>query len=167
MTETDLEEIIQKSLKIGFVNGVYSLFTPIEDEVPGYVSLTFNSEDIENAIALYKFLKKEVSECKKNILIHQRESDKFDLTIIIERESPIILTVKNLLGNKERFDWFLKKQPSDKSIGLLFHHNMKPTTLERTAELMTATVDAGFHYPIQIDTWKGFPLGTSSSDLTS
>lgn len=164
MTDTELEEIIQKSKTIGFQNGVHSLFFSTED-VPGYISLTFNDEYIYEAIDLYKFLKNDVAAYKKNILIHQSETDKFDITLIIERETPIVLTVKNLVGSDERFKWFLKKEPHDKAIGLLFHHNMRPTTLEKTAELMTATGDSGFHQSIQIATWKGFPLGTSSTDF--
>jgi hypothetical protein len=164
MTDTELEEVIQKATKIGFQNGVYSLFFSTE-EVPGYVSLTFNDEHIYDAINLCKFLKNDVASYKKNILIHQSEPGKFDLTLIIERETPIVLTVKNLVGSDERFKWFLKKEPHDKPIGLLFFHNMRPTTLEKTAELMTATGDADFHQSIQIDTWKGFfPAESGKAD---
>src|SRR5258706_9711143 len=100
MTDNELEEIIQKSRKIGFQNGVHSLFFSTED-VPGYISLTFNNEYIYDAINLCKFLKNDVSSYKKNILIHQSGSDKFDLTLIIEKEIPIVLTVKNLEGSDE------------------------------------------------------------------
>lgn len=163
MTENQLEETFSKARSINLKPAFHS---PISD-IPGSISIWFDNDVIYDAIEMYQYIQTELTYCHKSVYIEQTGSDEIALTLLIDKEPPIILRVTGLLCKQEKIEYFLKKQPKEGQLSLQFIHNMKPTTLDETAALLQATNEANFNQPIQIHLWYGKPLGTSSGEETN
>jgi hypothetical protein len=155
MTDTQLEEVIKNVRTVTFQEGIHSLFA---DEIPGYIGLVFNDEHLYDVIKMYKYIKHELAQFTKTVHIRQVKADRIDFNMVIEMNSAIVLTVKNIECKKGRFEIFCKKESQEKPINLLIIRNSKIDTLEKMAESAEAAGEAELHQPIQINSWKGFPL---------
>lgn len=156
MTDSQLEEVIKKVRIVSFQSSQYSYST--EKELPGYINFKFNDEHLYDVIEMHKYLTNELAEFKKIIHVKQTKADRIDFTMIIEKEPAIVLTIKDIECNKDRFETFLKKESQDKPTSLLIERNQKPDNLEIMAERAEAATKAELYHPIPIHSWKGFPL---------
>lgn len=141
MTEKELETVFSKvhhvSLNPGNAAG----------DVTGSLGLVFHDPYLEDAILFWKALLS-YGAYAKAVVIDPLSIETLNLTFIIVKDDPIILTARKVACISRRMDAFLRNQPPSRGLNLELRL--------KTASIYEATGnDAEVNQGIWVEKWRG------------
>jgi hypothetical protein len=150
MTESELEGILKKATRINFL----PVNEPHASE--GTIKIIFLNPHEFEGIACSIYFQKHFSKSVNSILLTQAGEEKMDVSFFVE-EPTKILNIKNLTFDKDRLNYFLKKQPKGIKVNLLIQSHVHPGDMPEMAAIDPENL-AG--QPIQINSWSFIPLSS-------
>lgn len=165
MTDTQFEQAFTKAKSL--------TLKPFMDfgevgQAPGEITLLYDEDDFICASEMYGYLNHNLADTNKSIQIKQQAVDEVTLTLMIESQPPFIIIVPGLSCKKSNVDYFFQRQPADQPLLFKMQSILKGgMSTQKTIDAINAGNSANIHSPIQITSWKGMPLGTSSGEATN
>ncbi|MGZ3918369.1 MAG: hypothetical protein ACXVBN_16955 [Flavisolibacter sp.] len=166
MIDTHFEDAFKKAKSVILkCSARYEGYRP---EIPGTITLIYEHDSFLDAAKMYAYLQNDFADNYKTIQIKQTAIDKVTITLLIESDPPIILVIPNLNCRANNIEYFFKWQREDKPLLFKIEYILPKNGGQKiVADILNAGADADIHHPIQINSSKGSPLGTSSGEETS
>jgi len=152
MTETEIEQFINKARKISFQPAIKPLYLN-EKTIPGQITLRFKYEYAFDGIEFVKGFKKQLDGFEINAQVNQVDKDKINLALIANTEPVTIITVTDLTCNPDSTKWFYRRQPKRTEMYLGFAFDVD--TMDNYMNLIDADPNSEMNQPIHIKSWDG------------
>jgi hypothetical protein len=143
MNEEELEAVFTKVHHVSLTPG------SISGEVPGSLGLVFHDPYLEDAVLFWKALL-DYNAFSKAVVIDPLSIETLNLTFIIVKDDPIILTAHKVVCNSRKMDFFLRNQPPTK--GLNLELRLRTASID---EVINIDPEADINQDIWVEKWRG------------
>jgi len=143
MNEGELEAVFARVHHVSLTPG------GVSGEPPGSLGLVFHDPYLEDAVLFWKALLTYDS-YQKAVVIDQLSIETLNLTFIVVKDDPVILTAHKVVCNSRKMDSFLRNQPPGK--GLTLELRLKTASID---EVTNIDPEADINQGIWVEKWRG------------
>jgi hypothetical protein len=143
MNEGELEAVFCKVHHVSLTPG------SVSGEVTGILGLVFHDPYLEDAVLFWKALLA-YNAFSKAIVIDPLSIETLNLTFIVVKDDPVILTAHKVVCNSRMMDAFLRNHPAAK--GLKLELRLKTGSVD---EVENIDPEADINQGIWVEKWRG------------